>query len=392
MVKVGRYGGVRGFLGHVRRQAESKIYTSPLLGLVPGTSESFGPPRRTSTCNEYAKGGLGRWIETLPSQDRQLPPPIVFTGEKPDFGTMVAARHPAQGVLIVDGGRILDEHGYAVAPGDRFLADTTFRFRSRSIEPMYKEMELKAAQRLEGTTLSLMSYPASYNYGHALLDALSRAAMFQKAGMTFDDVDHIVLPTISSTDLKAVVEAMGIPKEKILHLRKGDHWKCDTLIQPNFPGMQRNVAGWVPDFYRSLFPAPPKNRDLLLYVPRRSRNRNMANDAEVSAVLAEFGFKELEFSDPAGTFSQFAQARMVVGPHGAALANLAFCRPGTPVLELMPTDHQYPYWYTLCAAANLPYHVLLCQSEAERQVGENSIGSNFVAPIEDLKVNLKKLL
>ena len=68
------------------------------------------------------------------------------------------------------------------------------------------------------------------------------------------------------------------------------------------------------------------------------------------------------------TPSRFAEAEVVIGAHGAALANLAFCQPGTKVFELMPSDHVFPHWYTLSAAADLNYNLIIGKSEKERQL------------------------
>ena len=50
---------------------------------------------------------------------------------------------------------------------------------------------------------------------------------------------------------------------------------------------------------------------------------------------------------------------MVVGGHGAGLADLAFCRPGTRVLELLPDSHPMPFFATLAGSGGLRYGYLL---------------------------------
>ena len=40
-------------------------------------------------------------------------------------------------------------------------------------------------------------------------------------------------------------------------------------------------------------------------------------------------------------------------------ADLAFCAPGTAVLELLPESHVMPYWYTVSEAARLRYGYLM---------------------------------
>lgn len=59
----------------------------------------------------------------------------------------------------------------------------------------------------------------------------------------------------------------------------------------------------------------------------------------------------------------FASATIVIGPHGAGLANLVFCRPGTVVVEIgwdsakvMAMD---PMYYRLADALGLEYRLLV---------------------------------
>lgn len=91
----------------------------------------------------------------------------------------------------------------------------------------------------------------------------------------------------------------------------------------------------------------------------------------------------------------FARADAVVGSHGAALANLAFCRPGTRVLELPPSAQAYPYFFTLSASGGLRYDGLIGPSDVEHEpqhpmpprngVHDFSIGRTaFVAALERL--------
>jgi len=50
----------------------------------------------------------------------------------------------------------------------------------------------------------------------------------------------------------------------------------------------------------------------------------------------------------------FEEARIVVGPHGGGFTNIAFCRPGTRVIELF--DESYLNGYEILSrAVNLDY-------------------------------------
>ena len=54
--------------------------------------------------------------------------------------------------------------------------------------------------------------------------------------------------------------------------------------------------------------------------------------------------------------SAFHAADWVVGVHGAALTNLAFCRAGTKVVEIFGWNYVNPCYRDLCAVAGLEHY------------------------------------
>ena len=79
---------------------------------------------------------------------------------------------------------------------------------------------------------------------------------------------------------------------------------------------------------------------------------------ELRARLTARGFTVV---DP-GTLSvqeqidHFAAARVIVAPHGAALTNLSFCRPGVRLLELFAPGYLNPgYWSIM---SNIEAHAI----------------------------------
>jgi GT2 family glycosyltransferase len=76
-----------------------------------------------------------------------------------------------------------------------------------------------------------------------------------------------------------------------------------------------------------------------------------------------------------------ATASLIVAPHGGALANLAFARPGTPVLELHGQSYAPPYFRSLAATLDLPLQRLAGQREIPELYTELVFGSALEAPI-----------
>jgi capsular polysaccharide biosynthesis protein len=103
-----------------------------------------------------------------------------------------------------------------------------------------------------------------------------------------------------------------------------------------------------------------------LYITRGGGTRKVTNESALVAHLNEAGFEIYDPSRHLDPWLDFSQATAVIGPHGAGLTDLAFCLPGTAVLELLPSDHVYPYYCSLSQAAGLRYGYLIGQSERQR--------------------------
>lgn len=98
-----------------------------------------------------------------------------------------------------------------------------------------------------------------------------------------------------------------------------------------------------------------------LYLSREGAAiRKVTNEPAVVAMLSRYGFESVEpgsvpFSRQAGLFRS---AAVIVAPHGAALANLMFCRPGTRVLEFFPADFVDDCYLRISRSMELSYHYL----------------------------------
>jgi capsular polysaccharide biosynthesis protein len=109
-------------------------------------------------------------------------------------------------------------------------------------------------------------------------------------------------------------------------------------------------------FLRSSLPANPEKGAEFLFVGRGKRDRRPLVEGEkIWAGLQSLGFAQIEPEkmSVAEQARAFRSARVVVGAHGAALANLAFCRPGTRVIELFSPHYVNPCYWSLCTAAGL---------------------------------------
>ncbi|WP_422824036.1 glycosyltransferase family 61 protein [Variovorax robiniae] len=203
-----------------------------------------------------------------------------------------------------------------------------------------------------------------------MLDALPRLHLFEQAGFHWSEVEHVYCPSTMPDKTLAWLERFGVPTDKcILRPMAGaEACRFDRVLAPSFPGTRRNYPEWTPKFLRRALEGATAPQTRSLYVTRARGQRKSSNEAEILTVLARYGFELYDPMTSVAPWKDFAQARFVVGAHGAGLTDLVFCKPGTSVLELLPSDHQFPYYCSLSLSAGLRYAYLLCKSEEERDV------------------------
>jgi capsular polysaccharide biosynthesis protein len=262
---------------------------------------------------------------------------------------------------------VAGQHGTLCAPDGAILLDHSW-FRGHADQ--FPELEAtRTVRHLPGRALSLTTeFPL--NYAHFILDALPRIAVIEKAGYELRSFDYVIL-TIPDAFYGSLVEMLGIERQRLVAPCPGLVLTSDVLVASTFPGMRRNPEPWAIEFLRARLGSPVRQGTRRLFLPRQSRKP--VNQAALVSIAAAYGFETyLPETDPERQISLFEAAESVVAPHGAALANAAFCRPGTQVLELIPSDHVFPYYYTLCTNAGLRYSYLVGQSTELRD--DNSIG------------------
>jgi hypothetical protein len=136
----------------------------------------------------------------------------------------------------------------------------------------------------------------------------------------------------------------------------------------------------------------PILRPPLIYVARTdSPHRRMLNEAALIELLERRGFTTI--TPGSLTLEQqivvFRNARMVVGPHGAGMANIAFCRPQTVVYELLPRFYANACMNRIAQSGSLIYAADLFEGEGNVREQMNSW---FVADLGIIAQRLDELM
>jgi len=191
-----------------------------------------------------------------------------------------------------------------------------------------------APQRIDAPCILLGS---DGNYAHWVLRNLLKLSLLE------NDARAAGLPFLVSENLRpwqqTYLELLGIPDTRLVRAPADQVVSCKRLYVPtqlrNHPRMAEGV-NWLRARLAAQL-APPAQANELLYASRREQaNRRLLNEAEVEAMLERMGFRIIvpgEMRVPE-QIDAFSHARVVVAPHGAALANLVFAPPGATLVEI----------------------------------------------------------
>lgn len=324
--------------------------------ILPGTSRHFGPPRRWATFSQYRQRYRCVWREVLPATSCLYPKPEAAPALS---DRLWRAGWPEQGVAFLPGARALGAEGWPVGEDDTLLIDLATGLE-RPEYTAYLTGRCRIDRSRGGRALNLASCYARENYCHFLLDALPRLELALRAGISLDAVDWVLVPDFLGASREAFFRALGLPERKLLRLPPGVQYRFDELIQPSFPGRESFVPPWVAEFYRRRLLEPlgwPTEPRVRLYVARSQRG--LANDDEVWRALEPRGFLRVEPGTWEENVGLFSRAEMIVGPHGAGLSNVIFSPPDCRLIEIVPGDRPFPYFYSAACAAGVGYTAVL---------------------------------
>jgi hypothetical protein len=280
-----------------------------------------------------------------------------------------------QDVLVLPGSRLLFVGG--IARSDELeMAHRVFALRPKSWD-----MELLpgpvlrfppapiAGEEIEAGVHLTGEHEA--NYFHWIGEVLPRLHLYESTATERD------LPLLVSEGLHPnlydLLDRVRAPGRPVLRLARERCHRVRRLVYPSdvsrvldvydrAPGLDTvylpvaliaDMAGAI----RRTMESPAGGGPRRLFVRRSSTYRSLLNEPEIESLLAGEGFTSVEPGGLSVTeqVRLFADAEIVVGASGAAMANLLWCRAGAQVLVLH-SDHpfkKYPYWDALARASGV---------------------------------------
>jgi capsular polysaccharide biosynthesis protein len=192
----------------------------------------------------------------------------------------------------------------------------------------------------------LSVHGSSMVYGHWMTDTLPSVWLWREA--LSGGAMKLMLPLSPTRKWQAdSLELLGIPVGALFKPESPVLGLSDAVVSSSCSmGNVLNPPAAIREMGDHLIRSVGRDRDRegerLIYISRREANvhskRDLVNEDELLAQLVPLGFEkvlpgQMGFREQIALFSN---ARMVIAPHGSALANLVFAPSNAAVIDLMP--------------------------------------------------------
>jgi hypothetical protein len=207
--------------------------------------------------------------------------------------------------------------------------------------PVAAVLRRSRAKRLEGNYCLLATPWSGFAYYHWVMDALPRLSVLEQ----FDELRDakMIVPEPLTSYHRETLQLAGIRPDRLHGVGDGC-WEVERLFFPQLLSASCNPSTHVATWLRQRFlgtatrePSGPKK----IYVSRRDAKRQVLNEPDIISAMEARGFTvvcpgDLNFVQQVALFRQ---AEVVVGPHGAAFANMVFAPPGATLVEFFGDNY-----------------------------------------------------
>ena len=253
-------------------------------------------------------------------------------------------------------------HNTAIIKDKKLIDGPSFQYvnninKESSYNSVFSKGTCRLKKKLKGRIFSLLiGGGGNENYWHWLFDVLPKLHLTNCFNYSEQDFDYYLFPALDKNFQIETLDLLKIPEKKRLSSKFYRHIESDEIITVDHPYTllndpekdSLNLPNWIINFLKESF----KNSKIYfendcslpkkIYINRNDGTslRFIINESEVEKNLIKKGFKSLTMSNY--TFLDqiriFKNADCIVGLHGAAFANLIFCKPKTSVIEIQPSS------------------------------------------------------
>ena len=280
-------------------------------------------------------------------------------------------------VAQIPRGRILGGNIAVMTPEGVVLEDVSIDWgANQGNHRIMRQLCLPKMKRIAGQVAVLAS-TGSANYYHWLFDVLPRLEILRKAGSLQNPNLSFILERPLNTFQRDSLRFYGFDLPRVFFLEDFPLMECEEMILPSLPGRIGDVPPWVCDFLRGpqvALPPSTKKSNMYFITRRKTTSRNLLNEQPLLDSLASLGVQAVEPQDLPfhEQVALFANADVIIGTHGAGLANIVFCKPNSQVVELIPSEYRNKCYWALAGNIPLRYSYIIGEKSGRKILKKES--------------------
>ncbi|WP_170943915.1 glycosyltransferase family 61 protein [Leptolyngbya sp. BC1307] len=232
----------------------------------------------------------------------------------------------------------------------------------------YRDFPVKLRRLHFPLVIAPWSHLAKLGYFDFLFVMLAKFCLIEKAlGSDVLAEAKLCYPILNTQFEREYLTKLGIRHDALVDTKSKTRITTDCVLLSNNQKCFGRVSPSNVALLRQRFlppePVTPQRRLLLL----RKHTRRLSNQDEVIDLVSQYGFEVIpdSYRTVDEQIQLFRQAAVIVAPHGAALANLLWCSPGTQVIEFMNGSYSPPFFYYLSHLLGLRYDCLVDYSKGD---------------------------
>jgi len=335
------------------------------------------PPQKTLKSFSEVKNIQHQEIYLKTPLKRVLPKSIHESTDKA-FIDLVNFELESDFVMQIPNGRAFGEDGLVVSEDNQIISETLI-LGGEKLEDHNIFKRYKLPKTIKVNNAALLTSKWRNCYYHWIIDVLPKLHLLEKAEIK---PEKYILNDYKCTFQVETIALLGIEEDKIIRLDNESIIEVFNLIVPSLPGSIGNPPLWACEYLKNklLIPNVDKFYPEKIYLSReKAPQRRIQNEDEIFELLKKYGFKKIIPEDLSmqEQFNHFANAKIIVSPHGAGLTNLVFSNDKIKVLEIFTPNYINVCFWALSNLKNIDYFYLK---------GENIPSENF-----DIFVNIEEL-
>jgi len=281
-----------------------------------------------------------------------------------------------QNVAILKNNVIVDNISFQQVHHD--LKSSNFNIVLKTGTPRLKK-------KINGTVFSMIQGASGNNYFHFLFDIITRLKLCEEK-YPLDNIDYFYVPGTYNWQ-KKILKIFGIENDRLINSQINRHIEADKILAVDHPWYYKgnihdevkNLPSWIILWLRNKFinMATKFNCNDKIFIDRSEsqfKHCQFQNNKEIITFLNSKGFTsykigQLDFFEQIYLFNN---AKIIIGPHGAAFSNIIFCKPKTNIIEILPETHLSKKCVRLSKILNLNHNRITTPEvkSSEKELGD----------------------